>query len=137
MLFVSCQAYFANAVPGCIGAKRLDRLPRYLQRSVLLSSSFLLPSLVLQFFSVPIMRATGVPGDVAEAVGGFTRVMVAFGCLQILDNHMYVFFANMGYVKCVSCTSLFTGLGVHMSCTYLFLFVFQWGARGAALVQVC
>ena len=25
MLFVSCQAYFANAVPGCIGAKRMDR----------------------------------------------------------------------------------------------------------------
>ena len=82
------------------------------------------------------MRATGVPGDVAEAVGGFTRVMVAFGCLQILDNHMFVFFANMGYVKCVAFTSMCTSVGVHMSCTYLFLEVFQWGVQGAALVQV-
>ena len=128
--------YFQTVVPGAIGANRHDRLPRYFWRSVLLTSLCILPSIATQWFAEPILIALGVPRINAQGVGVYCHLMVATAWLSLLDNHLESLFVNLMFVKTATANALLTGLGVDMVFTYLFIYKYNMGMRGAAWVQV-
>jgi Na+-driven multidrug efflux pump len=66
---IALLAYMRAVIPGCVGAGRADRIPKYFQRSMVLSLCLTIPSLVLQLFASPILRSVNVPDDIARAVG--------------------------------------------------------------------
>lgn len=129
-------AYINNVIPGCIGAGRKDRIPRYLQRSVLLSLVSMIPLYVLQFYSGKIMEILGVPASNALEVGQYCQLMVITSVLTILDANLEAIFINLGYAKCSTLNSLISGIGVNVACTYFFIFQWSWGVQGAALAQM-
>ena len=113
------QAYrcadFSAVVPGAIGARRIERLPRYFWRSCILVSVFSIPSVALQMFAGSILLAVGVPAVNAEGVGVYCRIMVATAWLTLLDNHLEVLVINTGYVKTAALNALICGLGVEVN----------------------
>eukprot|EP00966_Prymnesium_polylepis_P146341 3379975-Prymnesium_polylepis.1 len=131
-----CAGYFGAVVPGCIGAGRKDRIPTYLRRSLVLTSVCLTPFLALQFAASPVLVALSVPPHVAEAVGVYCRLMIVTALVQLLENHMKTIFVSLGYARSATVNSLVTGIGVDMTCTYLFVYRWQLGIRGTALAQI-
>eukprot|EP00928_Gymnodinium_smaydae_P029431 TRINITY_DN22170_c0_g1_i1.p1 TRINITY_DN22170_c0_g1~~TRINITY_DN22170_c0_g1_i1.p1 ORF type:complete len:520 (+),score=59.05 TRINITY_DN22170_c0_g1_i1:45-1562(+) len=129
-------AYFSNVVPGCIGAKREDRIPRYVQRSILLTYICMIPMLVLQFFAGRIMHVLGVPIDTCRDIDEYCRWMVIMAVLLVVCSHLDCLFVNMGYAKCTTFNSFLTGLGIDVACTYLLILKWQWGVFGSALAQI-
>ena len=136
MPLMALCSYFQAVVPGCIGADRLDRLPRYFWRSVLLTSVFILPSMVAQLFADSILAAVGVPADIVAGVGVYCRLMISTAWLTLLDNHLECCFVNLGFVHTATLNALITGLGVDVGCTYLFVGYLHWGMRGAAFAAL-
>ena len=130
------NSYYANVVPGAIGAQRSDRLPMYFRRSVLLVAIFILPSIVLQMFADSILLALGVPAVNAEGVGEYCRLMVATAWLTLLDNHFEVLFCRLGFVKMANLNALLSGLGVECVGTYIIVYRLNLGIRGCAYVQI-
>ena len=136
MPLMALSSYFANVVPAAVGARRMDRLARYLYRSILLVSVCLLPSIVLLCFAKEILLALGVPALNADGVGIYCRMMVATTWLSLLDNHLETLFINLGYVKMATLNALLTGLGLDVGCAWLFVYRLEWGIWGCALVQI-
>lgn len=132
----ACSQYLSAVVPGCIGAGRTDRIPRYFQRALVLSYACIVPFLALQLFSESIMRALGVPGDVATQVGTYTRLMIATAVLFLLECQLETLFITFGYTKCDAAVSLVTGLGVDVGGFYYAVYVRGWGMWGVAAKEV-
>ena len=131
------NSYYANVVPGAIGAQRSDRLPMYFRRSVLLVAIFILPSIVLQMFADSILLALGVPAVNAEGVGEYCRLMVATAWLTLLDNHLEILLMNnLKFVKMANFNSLLAGLGVECLGTYILVYRLDLGIRGCAYAQI-
>jgi len=141
MPMVAMFSYAQNVIPGCIGAGREDRIPRYLQRSVFLSFSMMIPSYALQLAAGSIMQTFGVPTEHAQDVGVYCRIMIISSMISLLNSHLEMAFIILGYAKCATLNSFITGLGVDMTCTYCFIFLWGWGIEGAAFgriaVQLC
>jgi len=133
MVMLGMTAYAWNVVPGCIGANRKDRIPHYLRRGVVLSAIAMLPSLALQFFSAPIMRAFGVDHLIARQVGMYTRIMSGAALLLLVEAHIECAFVSLGFARSASFNSLCTGLGVDVAASYLLIYRWRWGVVGAAL----
>ena len=129
-------SYYENVVPVAIGARRDDRLPMYLRRSVLLVAIFIMPSMVLQMFADSILLTLGVPAVNAEGVGEYCRLMVATAWLTLLDNHFEVLFCRLGFVKMANLNALLSGLGVECVGTYIIVYRLNLGIRGCAYVQI-
>eukprot|EP00930_Biecheleria_cincta_P079024 TRINITY_DN6668_c0_g1_i2.p1 TRINITY_DN6668_c0_g1~~TRINITY_DN6668_c0_g1_i2.p1 ORF type:complete len:523 (+),score=56.01 TRINITY_DN6668_c0_g1_i2:32-1570(+) len=132
----SLLAYFSNVIPGCIGAGREDRIPSYLQRSILLTLSVMIPFYVLQFVAGTILHALGVDSRNADDVSVYCRLMVISAIVNIFNSHFEVALNNMGWVKYTMWTSLVTGLGINGLCTSVFILKFGWGIYGAALARI-
>jgi hypothetical protein len=60
--------YMSSVIAGCVGAKRSDRIPIYLRRSLLFTGVLMLPSFTLQFSAGSILVHLGVPLDIAADV---------------------------------------------------------------------
>ena len=130
-------SYYESVVPGAMGAKRDDRLPMYLRRSVLLVAIFIMPSMVLQMFADSTLLALGVPAVNAEGVGEYCRLMVATAWLTLLDNHLEILLVNnLKFVKMGTLNSLLSGLGVECTGTYILVYRLDLGIRGCAYVQI-
>eukprot|EP00401_Gymnodinium_catenatum_P017041 CAMPEP_0117568914 /NCGR_PEP_ID=MMETSP0784-20121206/58388_1 /TAXON_ID=39447 /ORGANISM="" /LENGTH=505 /DNA_ID=CAMNT_0005366871 /DNA_START=13 /DNA_END=1530 /DNA_ORIENTATION=- len=130
------NAYFSNVIPGCIGAGREDRIPRYVHRSMLLSYLSMAPIFVLQFFSGSIMRSLGVPAENCADIDEYCRWMVIMAILLVPSSHLESVFINLGFAKSSAFNSFVTGLGVDVACTYVFILTWQWGVFGAAMAQI-
>lgn len=130
------NAYFGNVVPGCVGAGREDRIPRYFHRSVLMNYMIMTPIYVLQFFSGSIMHQLGVPAANCTDIDEYCRWMVVMAILLVPISHLESCFINLGFAKCATFNSFLTGLGVDVVCTYLFILTWQWGVFGAAMAQI-
>ena len=135
MTLFSMTNYFCTVLPGAIGAGRYDRVRRYFQRSVCLISMFWIPIAILQFFAGNIMMAVGVPSGIADLVGIYSRYMIPVGWMLMFEVHLEQIFINMGFERCAAFNSLVTGLGVDVTCTFLFVYKWQWGIKGVALAQ--
>jgi Na+-driven multidrug efflux pump len=130
-------SYYENVVPVAIGARRDDRLPMYLRRSVLLVAIFIMPSMVLQMFADSILLTLGVPAVNAEGVGEYCRLMVATAWLTLLDNHLEILLMNnLKFVKMANFNSLLAGLGVECLGTYILVYRLDLGIRGCAYAQI-
>jgi len=136
MTMVSLTAYFNNVIPGCIGAGRQDRIPRYLQRSVALIFVIMCPFYALQFASGSILYACGVPLSNADEVERYCRLMIITAILNIFNQHLQVVLNNLGYVKSTMLNSLVMGFFLDSSCNYLFVLKWGWGMEGAALARI-
>ena len=135
-MFGMINGYFGGVVPGCIGAGRADRIAGYLHRSVLLTAACMLPLLALQLLAAPLLCALAVPSAVAAATGDYCRLMSGAAALQLLEQHLKVAFMSLGYAKAATLNSLVTGLGVEVSCNYLFVLRLRLGAAGAAYAKL-
>ena len=136
MPMASQLAYMQNSIPGCIGAGRKDRIPRYLQRSLLMSVTVMIPFFALQFVATSLMKHSGVPAANAEDVGIYCKTMLAACLLNLFNSHLECIFLNFGYAKYATLISFASGMVVHMSCTYLFILKWNMGIEGAALAQI-
>ena len=136
MPLMAMCSYFASVLPGCIGANRSDRIPRYFWRSVLLTSVFILPAVAVLLCAEPIMVAVGVPRINAQGVGVYARYMIGTMWLTLLDNHLEAIFINLSYVKIATLNALVTGIFVDVACTYFFIGRLELGMYGAALAQL-
>ncbi len=96
-------------MPGCIGAERTDRLPRYFWRSLLITCVLSTPIVALQFGSEAISRAVGVPAVNAAGVGRYCRLMIANTWLTVLDTHLQIVLLNLRYVKLAMLTGAHEG----------------------------
>ena len=133
---ISLLAYIKAVVPGCVGAKRVDRIPRYFQRSMLLSFCLLVPSLFLQLYSERFLLAVHVPHEIATPVGIYTRVQIGTACLFLLECHLEQLFISLGYSTCDAFIGLVSGLGLDVGCTYYFVYIRGYGMLGFALKEV-
>eukprot|EP00457_Paulinella_chromatophora_P004936 gb/GEZN01004949.1/.p1 GENE.gb/GEZN01004949.1/~~gb/GEZN01004949.1/.p1 ORF type:complete len:584 (-),score=60.52 gb/GEZN01004949.1/:76-1827(-) len=131
----SCE-YIASVIPGCVGAKRMDRIPMYLKRSVALTCFMLIPVTVLQFFSSYILMAVNVPADVATDVRIYCLLMIPVAFLMMVDVHIETLFFNLGHGPSAMVNSLLCGLGVDVCATYFFVYQWDMGMRGAAYSQI-
>ena len=137
MIILGMCSYFSNVIPGCIGAKRKDRIPTYFKRSMVLCTVLMTPMFILQFFADGIVRSTlGAPDHIALEVGVYCRLMVVTSLLLLLEIHLENAFVNLGYAKCATFNSFVTGMGVDLVCTYFFIYKYAMGMRGAALAQI-
>ena len=136
MTMFSMTNYFATVLPGAIGAGRHDRVRRYLHRSLLWVSVFMIPIAVIQLFAANIMSTIGVPPEIAAQVGTYSRLMIPVGYMLMVECHLEQIFINLGYEKCAAANSLITGCGVDICCTYLFIYKWEWGMTGVALAQI-
>ena len=137
MIMLGMCSYFQNVIPGCIGAKRKDRIPMYFKRSMFLCVALLTPLFILQFWADDIVRGTlGAPEHIAREVGVYCRLMVITSLLLLFEIHLESSFINLGYAKCATFNSFVTGMGVDLVCTWFFIYKFGWGMRGAALAQI-
>eukprot|EP00808_Paulinella_micropora_P005806 g55091.t1 len=136
MPLLGCCQYIYSVLPGCVGAGRRDRIPRYLLRSMVLCTAVLSPMFALQFFAAPLMTAFNVPRDVSVEVGAYSRIMVVAGWLLLLEIHVESVFINLAYVKSATFNSLLTGIGVDVAVTYTFIYHLQLGMKGAAYAQL-
>ena len=84
-------AYCNCVIPGCVGARHADRIPRCLQRGIVFSLLFLSPVFVLQFFAHPIAQGLGMLEVSARDVGRFCRLMIVTSALTVLDGHIESF----------------------------------------------
>lgn len=132
---VGCLAYYQNNVPGCIGAGRQDRLPRYFQRSMLVTLVLSIPSLVLLQFAEPIMKAVGLPSAIASGVGVYSHWMSINTVLQVVDLHLYILCVNLGYANYSFLNSFLTGVGINTAFAILLIYHLNWGAAGAAITS--
>ena len=82
------NSYFSACIPGCIGAKRHDRIARYVWRSMLLTYSFLLPSFVLLCFAERVLVAVGAPRLNAAQAATYCRLMLATIAVQVVASHL-------------------------------------------------
>ena len=133
---ISLLAYIRTVVPGCVGAQRIDRIPRYFQRSMLLSFALLIPSLVLQLFSEQFLLAVNVPSDVAAAVGTYTRIMILTASIFLLECHLEQLFISLGFAKVDAFIGFLSGLGIDIGCTYWLVYVKGYGMYGMALKEI-
>eukprot|EP00808_Paulinella_micropora_P022150 g11928.t1 len=136
MPLLGCCQYIYSVLPGCVGAGRRDRIPRYLLRSMVLCTAVLSPMFVLQFFAAPLMTAFNVPHHISAEVGAYCRIMVVLGPLLLLEIHVESVFINLAYVKSATFNSLLTGIGVDVAVTYTFIYHLQLGMKGAAYAQL-
>ena len=136
MPLMALCSYFATVLPGCLGAGRLDRIPRYFWRSILMTSVFILPAVTVLIYAEPVMLAVGVPRVNAVAVGVYARLMIATCWLQLLDNHLEALFINFKYVRLATLNALLSGVGINVGCSYLFVMHLELGMKGAALAQL-
>lgn len=133
---IALLAYMRAVIPGCVGAGRADRIPKYFQRSMVLSLCLTIPSLVLQLFASPILRSVNVPDDIARAVGEYTCLMILTAVLFVLEQHLEQMFIALGYTRCDACIGLVTGVGVDVGCSYAFVYLQGLGMRGFALAEL-
>lgn len=133
---ISLLAYIRTVVPGCVGAQRVDRIPRYFQRSCCLAFLLLIPSLILQLFSEALLRAVHVPGDVAIAVGTYTRLMIVTALIFLLECHLEQLFISLGYAKLDAFIGFVSGLFIDIGCTYYLVYVKGHGMYGVALKEI-
>eukprot|EP00658_Telonema_sp_P-2_P028635 TRINITY_DN21906_c0_g1_i2.p1 TRINITY_DN21906_c0_g1~~TRINITY_DN21906_c0_g1_i2.p1 ORF type:complete len:554 (+),score=131.34 TRINITY_DN21906_c0_g1_i2:17-1678(+) len=136
MPIVAMIQYLYNVVPGCIGAKRTDRIAGYFQRSVLLSTIAIAPMLILQLFAGDIMAGVGVRTEVAHNVGVYCRLMIVPAYLMLVEAQAEAVFTGLGYVKCCAFNSLVTGVGVDCVSAFFFIYHLDLGVRGAAYTQI-
>lgn len=130
------NSYFSACIPGCIGAKRHDRIARYVWRSMLLTYSFLLPSFVLLCFAERVLVAVGAPRLNAAQAATYCRLMLATIAVQVVANHLNTLMVNLGFMRVTTFNSLVTGLGVDVGLTFLLVLHLDLGVVGAALVQI-
>ena len=123
-------------IPGCIGAKRKDRIPSYFKRSVVWTTLLMLPLFAVQFFAGPIMYSLGVKKDIAHEVGVYCRLMVITSLLLNLDCHIETIMVNLGYTRCAAFNSGLSGLGIDVVGTYFLIYKWKMGTEGAALAQI-
>jgi len=133
---VGMMGYCGNVFPGCIGAGRADRIPRYLQRGIALSLLIMIPLFVLQIFSDHIMHALGVPQVNAHDVGVYCRLMVITAIMTILDGNIESAFVNLGYARSATLNSFVCGIGIDIGATFLLIYKWDMGVEGAALAQL-
>ncbi|CAE8681841.1 unnamed protein product [Polarella glacialis] len=133
---VGMMGYCSNVFPGCIGAGRADRIPRYLQRGIALSLLIMIPLFVLQIFSDHIMHALGVPPVNAHDVGVYCRIMVLTAIMTILDGNIESAFVNLGYARSATLNSFVCGIGIDIGGTFLLIYKWDMGVEGAALAQL-
>ena len=137
MTLFSMTNYFATVLPGAIGAGRHDRVRLYFQRSVaIITLLWLLFVVPLQLFAGTIMHAVGVPATISNLVGTYSMYMIPVGWMLMLEVHLELIFINLGFERCAAFNSLLTGLGVDITCTYFFVYRWEWGIKGVALSQV-
>jgi Na+-driven multidrug efflux pump len=136
MTLFSAITYFSTVIPGAIGAGRKDRVRKYFQTSVVLVTLFWIPIAILQLFAGNIMFAVGVPKDISNLVGIYTKFMIPVGWMLMMECHLEITFINLGYEKCAAFNSVLTGLGVDVACTYFFVYKWEWGIEGVALAQM-
>lgn len=136
MIMFSMTSYFTTVLPGAIGAGRQDRVRRYLHRSLLWVSIFMIPIIFVQLFAADIMAAIGVPPDISTQVGMYSILMIPVGYMLMVEYHLEQIFINLGYEKCAVFNSLITGCGVDIYCTYLFIYKWDMGITGVAFAQI-
>lgn len=129
-------SYFGACIPGCIGAKRHDRIARYLWRSMLWTYSFLIPSFALLCFAAPVLVAIGAPPTNAAQAATYCRLMLITTALQVVATHLTTLMNNLGYMRVTAASSLVTGLGVDVGLSFLLVLHLDLGVTGAALVQM-
>eukprot|EP00927_Polykrikos_kofoidii_P022491 TRINITY_DN20967_c0_g1_i1.p1 TRINITY_DN20967_c0_g1~~TRINITY_DN20967_c0_g1_i1.p1 ORF type:complete len:502 (+),score=57.91 TRINITY_DN20967_c0_g1_i1:85-1590(+) len=130
------MSYFNTVIPGCIGAKREDRIALYTHRSMVLVFMGMLPLYACQMFAGNIMQSLGAPPDNAVEVSAFCRLMLINAVLLIPSCHFESTIINLGFAKCAALNSFITGLVIDVACTYTFVFLLEWGVHGAALAQI-
>jgi len=136
MIMVGMWNYYNTVLPGCIGAKRMDRVATYFKRSMMLTILISLPLWFLQLFSDEIMKALGVSSEISDQVLIYTRLMIITSFLLNIEAHLEATFINLGYPQLATLNSLFTGIGVDVFCSYLFIYKWHWGIEGAAYTQI-
>ena len=129
-------SYFSTCIPGCIGAKRHDRIARYLWRSVLWTYVFLLPSFVLLCFAERVLVTIGAPPTNAAQAATYCRLMLMTTALKVLATHLTTLMNNLGFMRVTTLISLVTGLGVDVGLSILLVLHLDLGVTGAALVQI-
>jgi len=130
------MSYISTVIPGCIGARRKDRIAKYFKRSLITTNFFMIPFYVLNMFAGVVMEHLGVPGPIANEVGLYCRWMILSSILMVLEFHVENIFINLGYAKCATFNSLVTGLGVDVTCTYLMIYKYSLGVKGAAFANI-
>eukprot|EP00928_Gymnodinium_smaydae_P088252 TRINITY_DN72360_c0_g1_i1.p1 TRINITY_DN72360_c0_g1~~TRINITY_DN72360_c0_g1_i1.p1 ORF type:complete len:567 (+),score=13.35 TRINITY_DN72360_c0_g1_i1:39-1739(+) len=136
MPLLGMMAYLGTVIPGCIGARRKDRIPCYVLRSLTLTFLVMCPMWTLQFFSGTIMHWLGVPLDNSLDIERYCSLMVLTSMANTFGSHLESVFVSMGYARCAMFNSLLTGLGLDVTCSYLFIYRWQWGVEGAAFAQM-
>lgn len=137
MVIWGLNAYILSVIPGCIGAGRMDRIPAYFWRSVLFSTFALIPSLICCWFAGEIMGLVGVEDRLLPGISTYCRLMSVTAVMLLLECQVEQLFMNLGYSRAAAFNSLVTGMGVDVVVTYLFIYRWELGMRGAALVQIC
>eukprot|EP00405_Crypthecodinium_cohnii_P013691 CAMPEP_0206453460 /NCGR_PEP_ID=MMETSP0324_2-20121206/20556_1 /ASSEMBLY_ACC=CAM_ASM_000836 /TAXON_ID=2866 /ORGANISM="Crypthecodinium cohnii, Strain Seligo" /LENGTH=528 /DNA_ID=CAMNT_0053923749 /DNA_START=22 /DNA_END=1608 /DNA_ORIENTATION=- len=133
---VGMFAYCSNVIPGCIGAGRPERIPRYLQRGIIFSLIAMMPLYLLQFFADSIMRSLGVPEVNAIDVGVYCRLMIMSSILTIVDGNIEITLVNLGYARSTTVNSFVCGLALDVGTSFLLIYHLDMGIVGVALSQI-
>ena len=114
----SCRARLTFAASSWLHwSWRVDRLQRYLHRSLLTTACMLIPTFVLLQYSEPIIARVGLPAAARE-VGVYTRWMSLSLLISALDDHLECLCVNLGQVKFAAANALLTGCGVELVCAW-------------------
>ena len=71
----------------------------------------MLPLWALQFFSYYVLVLIGVPHQISEDVGYYTRLMVGVSFISIFESTLQNLIINLHYSKTVAMVSIFCGMG--------------------------
>jgi len=133
---IGFSSYFISVVPGCIGAGRKDRIPRYFQRSLVYSVFMLSPCCALQLVAGPILLSVGVNHSDAHAVAVYSKIMIISALLNLVNVHMQAALNNLGYVRCAMLPYIFTAIAVDSTAHYMFVLRWGWGMYGVAAARI-
>eukprot|EP01013_Petalomonas_cantuscygni_P045092 TRINITY_DN9723_c0_g2_i1.p1 TRINITY_DN9723_c0_g2~~TRINITY_DN9723_c0_g2_i1.p1 ORF type:complete len:723 (-),score=85.16 TRINITY_DN9723_c0_g2_i1:388-2556(-) len=128
--------YFGNVLPGCIGARREDRIPAYFRRALVMSFLCLIPSFLLLLVAGPVMRAVRVPPSIADDAGIYCYWATLGLAMLAVEIPLEQILINKGRAKVAGANSILAGLGVDVLLAYIFLIRWHLGIHGASFVML-
>src|SRR5699024_10898194 len=86
-------------------------------------------------FEQPLAYLFGANDSIISYVDGYLHIILVFGLIFVLENILSIFIRNDGNPT-LAMAGLIVSAIVNIILDYLFIFIFQWGVKGAAYATV-
>lgn len=119
-----------------LGQNHLRRAKEIFTHSMILTigmTGFII--FICLLFKQPLAYLFGANDAIISYVDDYLRVILLFGLVFVLENILSIFIRNDGNPTLAMTGLMMTSI-VNIVLNYLFIFVFQWGVKGAAYATV-